>query len=189
MTISPQLPNLVDSQTNGIKRLVEPHLTFVKVGCGFSLSILIREGLETDGASVPNEDLEKSKVVKALCKIIAKQYPGKDYKETLAYLIGRPFDMPRLLAVIVHDALYGMKWKCRWLCDRVYRAILSDNKYDKVRLGIEYSGIRLIGKKNWESVTDLERDRTRRLVDVKLVLTKNVLRISERIAEELSKKH
>ena len=188
MTIFPQDPNLVDSQTPGFKKLVEPHLTFVKMGCGFSLAVLIKVGLETDGATVPKEELEKSDVVKKICKIIAKHYPGKDYKETLDYLIGTPFELPRLLAAIVHDALYGMKWKWRWLCDRVYRAILSETDYDRVRLGIEYSGIRLIGKKSWDAVTDLERDRTRRIVSVKFVLTRNIGKITESIAEELGKK-
>ena len=185
MTIFPQPPNLEDSQTIGIKKLVEPHLTFVKMGCGFSLAILIREGLETDGATIPKEELEKSDVVNRLCKIIAKHYPDKDYKETLDYLIGTPFEMPRLLASIVHDALYGSKWKFRWLCDRVYRAILSETDYDKVRLGIEYSGIRLVGKKNWEAVTDLERDRTRKIVSVKIVLSRNIKKIAEKIRKEL----
>lgn len=185
MTIFPQAPNLVDSQTPGFKKLVEPHLTFVKMGCGFSLAVLIKEGLETDGATVPKEELEKSDVIKKLCKLIAKHYPGKDYKETLDYLIGTPFEVPRLLAAIVHDALYGMKWKWRWLCDRVYRAILSETEYDKVRLGIEYSGIRLIGKKSWESVTDSERVATKKIVTAKFVLTRNIGKITERIEEYL----
>ena len=188
MTVSPQPPNLADSQTDGFKKLVEPHLTFVKMGCGFSLSVLIRDGLETDGATIPKEELEKSAFIKKACKLIAKHYPGKDYKETLSYLIGTPFEMPRLLAAIVHDALYGMKWKWRWLCDRVYRSILSESDYDKVRLGIEYYGIRLLGRKSWEAVTDLERDRTRRIVDVKVVLTRNISKITQRIEKELGVK-
>ena len=188
MTVSPQPPNLVDSQTDGFKKLVEPHLTFVKMLCGFSLAILIRSGLETDGATIPKEELEKSAFIKKACKLISKHYPGKDYKETLVYLIGTPFEMPRLLAAIVHDALYGMKWKWRWLCDRVYRAILSESDYDKVRLGIEYYGIRLLGRKSWEAVTDLERDRTRRIVDVKVVLTRNISKITQRIEKELGVK-
>lgn len=185
MTVSPQPPNLVDIQPEGFKKLVEPHLTFVKMGCGFSLAVLIREGLETDGATIPKEELEKSCIIKELCKLIAKHYPGKDHKETLDYLIGTPFEMPRLLAAIVHDALYGMKWKCRWLCDRVYRAILSEIDYDKVRRAIEYSGIRLLGKGSWDAVTDLERDRTRRIVDVKVVLTRNISKVTHRIDKEL----
>lgn len=185
MTVFPQPPNLVDSQTEGFKKLVEPHLTFVKMGCGFSLAVLIREGLETDGATIPKEELEKSDIIKKICKLIAKHYTGKDYKETLDYLIGTPFEKPRLLAAIVHDALYGMKWKWRWLCDRVYRAILSETDYDKVRRGIEYSGIRLLGKKNWDAVTDLERDRTRRIVDVKVVLTRNIGKITKRIEDDI----
>lgn len=185
MTVFPQTPNLVDSQPEGFKKLVEPHLTFVKMGCGFSLAVLIREGLETDGATIPKEELEKSNIIKKICKIIAKHYPGKDYKETLDYLMGTPFEMPRLLAAIVHDALYGMKWKWRWLCDMVYRSILSETDYDKLRLGIEYYGTRLLGKKSWDAVTDLERDRTRRIVDVRVVLTRNIRKIMQRLEKEL----
>lgn len=188
MTVFPQKPNLSEPNEKGLATLLEPHLTFVPIFLGYSLMVHIRAGYRTDGATVPKEELENSDVVKKICKIIAKHYPGKDYKETLDYLIGTPFELPRLLAAIVHDALYGMKWKWRWLCDRVYRAILSETDYDRIRLGIEYSGIRLIGKKSWDAVTDLERDRTRRIVSVKFVLTKNIWKVAERIEAELNKK-
>lgn len=169
MTVFPQMPNLSDPNEKGLATLLEPHLTFVPIGLGYSLMVYIKDGYKTDGASVPREELEDSKIAKEICKIIAKHYPGKDYKETLDYLIGTPFEMPRLLAAIVHDALYDIKWKLRWLCDLVYRKILSSVKYDPVRRDIEYSGIRLIGWKNWNSVSDLKRARARKMVDARFV--------------------
>ena len=172
MTIFPQEPNLSCPNEEGTVTLLEPHLTFVGLGLGYSLMVYIKEGYETDGATVPKEALESSKFVEYACKIIAKHYPGKDYKETLAYLIGTPFEMPRLLASIVHDALYDCKWKWRWLCDWVYKKILKVCHYDAIRMEIEYSGIRLQGGKNWEAVSDLKRDRTRRIVQIRVVRNK-----------------
>lgn len=188
MTVCPQSPNLGESQREGYKTLLEPHLTFVPMGFGFCLSVLIKEGLETDGATIPKDELEKSDVIKKICKLIAKHYPGKDYKETLSYLIGTPFEMPRLCAAIVHDALYGMKWKCRWICDMVYRAIQSSIGYDKVRKGIEYSGIRMFGGKSWEAVTKEEKEVTKKLVDVKIVLERNKEKIKDRLLSQYCKK-
>lgn len=166
MTVFPQPPNLCDCEEPGHKVLVEPHLTLVNVGYGIYLKILIDKGFKFDGATIPQEALEDSKLVAKLCKLIAKHYPDKKPEEVLEYLIGTPFEFPRILAVVVHDALYGAKWKWRWLCDRVYRCIEQASGYDSIRRHIEYSGIRLVGWKNWDAVTDLERDRTRRLVKV-----------------------
>ena len=168
--------------------LAEPHLTFVSLGAGFSLMVLLKKGFQTDGATVPKKELEDSKVARKICKFISKHYPGKDYKQTLEYLIGTPFEMPRLLAAIVHDALYGMKWKCRWLCDRVYRSILAAIGYDKVRKGIEYSGIRMFGVKSWDSVTKEEKEFTKKLVDVKIVLERNKEKIKDRLLSQYCKK-
>ena len=181
MTVFPAQPNLSEPDENGFSTLLEPHLTFIKLGLGVSLKVYIREGFKTDGATVPKEALESSKFIEYACKLISKHFPGKNHKETLSYLIGTPFEMPRLLAAIVHDALYGMKWRWRWLCDRVYRRILIAIGYDRVRLGIEYFGIRLIGGKSWKEVTDLERDRTRRIVSIEFSLARDIGKDVERI--------
>ena len=169
MTFAPTQPKYTVDDSTGIATLIESHITFVKFPLGYSLMVHLKPGFKFDGASVPKEDLEDSRVVKRICKFIAKHYPDKDYKETLNYLIGTPFEMPRLIAAIVHDALYGMKWKIRWLCDRVYRRILIDLGYDRVRLEIEYGGIRLLGGKNWDAVTKEEKKNTRKLSDVKIL--------------------
>ena len=88
--------------------------------------------------------------------------------------MGTPFEMPRLLAAIVHDALYSLKWRMRALCDKVYKRILEDVKYDKVRIAVEYLGIRLVGHKNWNAVTKDIKQNTKQLIVVKLVRTKKV---------------
>jgi hypothetical protein len=186
MTVFPQSPVVKIDEKSGIATLLETHVTQVKLGFGRSLVVSIGSGFKTDGASVPREELEKSRVVKKACKIISKKYPGKDYRETLDYLIGTPFEMPRFLAAIVHDALYTIKWKFRWICDRVYRKILSSLGYDETRKDIEYSGIRLFGWKNWEAVTDLERDRTRRIVKVRIVRNGKVQKLLEKLKSEES---
>lgn len=171
MTFAPTPPKYSVDDATGIATLLESHVTFVKFPLGYSLMVYQRSGLKFDGASVPKKDLEDSKIVKRICKFIAKHYPDKGYKETLDYLIGTPFEMPRLLAAVVHDALYGMKWKWRWLCDRVYMLILKEQNYDPVRLEIEYSGIRLLGGKNWDAVQKPEKIATKALVDVKFIRT------------------
>lgn len=171
MTFSPSPPKYTVDEPTGIATLLDSHITFVRFPLGFSLMVHLKPGFRFDGASVPKEDLEDSKIVKRICKFIAKHYPDKDYKEMLEYLIGTPFEMPRLLAAIVHDALYGMKWKFRWICDKVYRRILSAIGYDKVRLDIEYSGIRILGWKNWDSVNKEEIENTKQVTEVKVIRT------------------
>ena len=61
-----------------------------------------------------------------------------------------------------------MKWKCRWLCDLLYQNILVQNGY---------MFIGLVGWRNWDSVTDLERDRTRENVFVSFVLNRKIPQI------------
>ena len=185
MTIFPQKPILVECKyKNGWMELVEPHLTFLDIGFGYSLMVLLKKGYKTDGASVPKDELEDSEVAKQICKLIAKHYPDKNYKETLEYLIGTPFEMPRLLAAIVHDGLYDIKWKFRWICDRIYRAILSDCNYDEVRKEIEYTGIRLLGWKNWNKVTKKHRKKMKDFVSADIVRTKKISKLKKKMIEK-----
>lgn len=184
MTVSPQTPVLRDTEEEGTKELAENHLTFVKVGLGYSLMILLKAGYRTDGASIPGNLLDDEKYGDVVRKLLEIRFPDKDPREAFQWLAGTPWDMPRLLAALPHDALYGRKWKCRWLCDRIYKWILEENNYEKVRTTIEYDGIRLIGWRNWDAVSDWERVLTKRQSAVKWVKTKKVpLEI-----EKLSKK-
>jgi hypothetical protein len=181
MTISPEEPKLQDSQKEGWKILVEPHLTFVNVGFGYSLMVLIGEGFETDGASVPKKLLYDNLYGKCVQGYLHKKYPKIgtrwDMENLWESLIGKPWDMPRLLAAIVHDALYAFQWKCRWLCDMIYRRILLQNNYERVRADIEYMCISLVGWKHWKNVSDLKRDKTRKIVKIEFVRTKKIPQI------------
>lgn len=195
MTISPQAPHLVQlSEKSRYRRLTEDHLTFVKVGFGYSLQILIREGYETDGASIPENLLQDKEYGSVIEAYIRGKYPKiktrYDFENLVKILIGEPWDMPRLLAAIVHDALYGRKWKFRWLCDRVYKWILQENNYHPIRIDIEYAGIRMLGWRNWDKISNQEKISTRILTDIKLVKTKKLQKIIDQLTkvEQLQKK-
>lgn len=178
MTLSPEKPKLKDSQEEGFKVLVEPHLTFVDLGFGYSLEVLIREGFETDGASVPKNILYDKDYGKYFQNYLIRKYPKIgtrwDMEKLWEKIIGSPWDMPRLLAAIVHDALYGIKWKFRWICDIIYRKILVLNKYDRIKSDIEYSCISLVGWRHWNKKTKEEIEKNKILVKVDFVRTKNI---------------
>ena len=179
MTICPNAPRLVcmpDSPRTRV--LVEPHLTTVKLPLGYSVIVHIGAGYETDGATIPDKILDDEQYGEQIQRYFYCQFEQIetrcDLEELLRSLIGKPFDMPRLLGAIVHDALYSCKWLCRVLCDWLYKRILSDIDYNKVQLTIEYAGIRLMGWRYWNAVSDLERDRARKIITVKIVRTRNV---------------
>lgn len=150
MTVFPEAPKLEKVSTfraREMRCLVEDHLTYVKMPFGFSLEILIKAGFLTDGASVP---------------------------EWGTSIIGTPWDMPRLLAAIVHDALYSRKWKIRWLCDFVYRQILKSTDHPTTMREVEYDAIRLFGWKAWCNVSKQEKRCAKSLVSVRWLRTKNI---------------
>ena len=116
-----QSPVLADYQP-GIKRLEAPFITTVRLFWVFGLRITLLPGLYTDGASIPS-----------LCQP----------------LVGSPWAMPRLLAALVHDALYGAHFAWRWICDRIYLAIRIQTGGDRRLALLEYAAIRLGGKSAW----------------------------------------
>lgn len=143
MTVSPHLPLLVDYE-RGIKRLETAHRTIVKLFWIFGLSITLQPGLYTDGASIP------------------PIFQG---------IVGSPWAMPRLLAAIVHDALYGAHWAFRWLCDRIYLLIrLQNHPADKRLCYLEYVAIRLGGREAWREKTANTLAYTRERLSVRLCL-------------------
>ena len=181
MTVSPEEPKLKDSQKDGIKVLTESHLTFINVLFGYSLMVLIGKGFETDGASVPKDLLYDRMYGKYITEYLQRKYRNIgtrwDLENLWNHIIGTPWDMPRLLAAIVHDALYGMKWKFRWICDLIYRKILIQNEYDRIKADIEYTAIGLVGWKNWNSVTEAEKIHTKEKVHIELVHNKKIPQI------------
>lgn len=191
MTLAPQPPVLVPIEGDSSrKRLAEDHLTFIKVGFGYSLEILVRAGYETDGATIPTNIVDDWFYGKKIEEYILAKYPSitthYDFENLVYYLIGTPWDMPRLLAALVHDVLYGRRWMLRWFCDRVYKRILAENGYDLGRAEIEYWGIRLVGWRNWNAVKDDEVEHTKRHSVVKLVKNRKISAEIERIRSKKS---
>lgn len=114
-----------------VRILAEDHVTEVSLFFGMlHVEVTLKAGFITDGASVPAE---------------------------LQPAAGSPWAMPRLLAAVVHDGLYQLHWMWRWLCDRVYLAILRKAGYPSELASVEYAGIRAVGWKNWETVSPEER--------------------------------
>ena len=181
MTVSPEQPKLQDCQEEGKKVLTEPHLTFVYLGLGYSLMVYIGKGFVTDGASVPKNILSDKDYGPYFKTYLFRKYPKigtrLDLENLWDKIVGKPWDMPRLLAAIVHDALYSYKWKLRWFCDWIYRKILIQNDYDRIRADVEYTCIGLEGWKHWNAKSDLDRDRAREIIKIEIIRTKKTSKI------------
>ena len=180
MTVFPEIPRLGDAEIidgQEFRRLEEDHLTFIEFWFGWSLEVIVRKGYLTDGASVPKNifsDPAKRKKVESL--LDEYRFCG-DWDSIYLWLVGTPWDMPRLLAAVVHDALYSLNWSIRFLVDRVYKKILEQSKYPLVRREVEYDLIRLFGGEHWDEVTEEEKIRAKRQVFVKWVKTKKIPKI------------
>jgi len=107
---------------------------------GLHITVTVREGYITNGASVPRHLPERA--------------------------FGTPWDMPRLVAAIVHDALYSIKWRFRWLADRVYRNMCVEYGIERAVADFEYACIRAAGWKAWNGVKKVERNWAKPLVSV-----------------------
>lgn len=143
MTIAPYSPRFKDSGTPGLRILLEDHKTTVKLWRFIGLEITILAGLLTDGASIPQK---------------------------LQIVAGGPWMMPRLLAAIVHDALYAAHWFCRWFCDVIYYLIRSQyGSGTEVVAKIEYAALRIGGRSAWQEKTPERIEAARKLLKVRLV--------------------
>jgi hypothetical protein len=193
MTVSPSIPIFQDGPGNRNKTLITPHLTFVDIGWGFSLMVLLKPGFITDGASVPLDIGRSCVIYNQVNEYVQKEYPQissrYDLESLIEIIIGEPWDMPRLLGACVHDALYSYQWKCRWLCDWIYKRILMQNDYPTIQASVEYYVIRAFGKSHWDAVSDLERDRAREDTEIKIIRTKHIPRVIAEIRERIGKTH
>lgn len=143
MTIAPYSPRFKDSGTPGIRVLLEDHKTVVKLWRFIGLEITILAGLLTDGASIPQK---------------------------LQIVAGGPWAMPRLLAAIVHDALYAAHWFCRWACDVIYWLVRRQfGEATKIPATVEYTAIRVGGKSAWKEKTPEGIEAARKLLKIRLV--------------------
>lgn len=131
----------------GMKATVEDHVTVVRLFKFIGLEITILAGLLTDGASIPVK---------------------------LQTICGSPWAMPRLLAAIVHDALYAAHWCCRWVCDIIYYLIRVQYGTDtSVVAKVEYAAIRVGGRSAWKEKTPASIEAARKLVKIRFVLLKD----------------
>lgn len=166
--------------------LTEDHVTPVKFIFGWSLLVVVKAGYVTDGAtvSIANGLKIDDETSCRLKKLIAKYFPGERIIDVYNRIVGTPWDVPRLLAAVVHDALYSIKWCCRFMCDRVYKNILKATNYSSVRREIEYEAIRLVGWRNWNSISKDEQEWAKPLVSVKWVKTKRVQQEIEKLKQK-----
>lgn len=143
MTKAPYSPRFKPSQTVGLRVLFEDHVTVVRLFKFIGLEITVFAGLLTDGASVP---------------------------VMLQGIAGNPWQMPRLLAAIVHDALYAAHWFCRWFCDVIYYLIRSQyGSGTEVVAKIEYAALRIGGRSAWKEKTPERIEAARKLLKIRLV--------------------
>lgn len=143
MTIAPYAPRFKESGTPGIRILLEDHKTVVKLFSFIGLEITILAGLLTDGASIPQK---------------------------LQIVAGGPWQMPRLLAAIVHDALYASHWFCRWACDIIYKLVRAQfGEGTQIAAFLEYTAIRAGGKSAWNEKTPEGIEAARKLLKIRLV--------------------
>ena len=186
MTVFPEHPRLVKAPPQDgfeMRRLAEDHVTSVKFWLGWSVMVIVKAGYETDGATVSlSRDLNiDGNVAEKILVIIEKYFPCEDLMSIYRRIVGTPWDLPRLLAAIVHDPLYSLKWYCRFLCDRIYKKILEATDYDAIRREIEYDLIRLVGWRNWDAVTKEEQKEAHKFVVVKWVRTRKIPSIIEKL--------
>lgn len=143
MTYPPFSPRFIEGPSLGLKQLCEDHKTTVRLFWIFGLEVIVLAGFVTDGASIP----------------------GK-----LQFLVGGPWAMPRLLAAIVHDALYAAHWFCRLACDVIYYLIRAQyGEGTAVVAKVEYTAIRLGGRSAWNEKTPERIEAARKLLKIRLV--------------------
>ena len=176
MTVFPETPRMEAAGTQDgreMRRLTEDHVTVLNYCLGWSLVLVVKAGYETDGATV-SLAVGSDKSVSQIKSRIRKYFPCEDENSIYNRIVGTPWDLPRLLAAVPHDALYSRKWKCRFLCDRVYKRILKSTEYEVIRREIEYDVIRLLGWRSWNAVSKEEKAMAKQLVTAKWVRTKSV---------------
>lgn len=110
----------------------------------FALTISIRAGFRTDGASIP--------------------VPMRRF-------IGNPFDTVRLIAAVLHDALYLSHLLPRIVADFIYYLALRQCSHmPRAYAFAEYLALRAGGKEAWNEKTPSDIAEGRRLVRVRFRL-------------------
>ena len=110
----------------------------------FAVTISIRSGLRTDGASIP--------------------VPMRRF-------IGNPFDTVRLIAATLHDALYLSHLLPRIVADFIYYLALRQCSHMPRAYALaEYLALRAGGKAAWNEKTPQSIAEARKLVSVRFVI-------------------
>lgn len=154
MTTSPEEPRLTEVpedhplvkagvfKASECKMLADDYLAVVPMMFGLRLRIVVRKGYITNGASVPAYLPER--------------------------IFGDRWAMPRIIAALLHDALYSVKWKFRWLADRVYLWCLKDLGYPCAAAHFEYDCIRIAGWRSWRDIPSVEKKWAKPLVSTEV---------------------
>jgi hypothetical protein len=112
----------------------------------FAVTISIRAGFRTDGASIP--------------------VPMRRF-------IGNPFDTVRLIAAVLHDALYLSHLLPRIVADFIYYLALRQCSHmPRAYAAAEYLALRAGGKAAWNEKTPSDIAEGRRLVRVRFKVFK-----------------
>ena len=110
----------------------------------FAVTISIRSGLRTDGASIP--------------------VPMRRF-------IGNPFDTVRLIAAVCHDAIYATHIVPRIVADIIYYLALRECSHmPRAYAFAEYLALRAGGKAAWNEKTPESIAEARKLVSVRFRL-------------------
>ena len=112
----------------------------------FAVTISIRAGFRTDGASIP--------------------VPMRRF-------IGNPFDTVRLIAAVLHDALYLSHLLPRIVADFIYYLALRQCSHmPRAYAFAEYLALRARGKEAWQEKTPQSIAEARKLVSCRFTATK-----------------
>lgn len=110
-------------------------------GLTLSIFITVRRGFRTDGASIPRQ---------------------------VWAVLGHPFDCVRIIAAVVHDAIYATHLLPRLLADWLYYLALRQHSHaPRLYAFGEFFAIRRGGKGAWKEKTPESITANRQLVRVK----------------------
>ena len=141
-----RLPRLRASGDGETKILVKDFHIVLPVMPFLAVAISIRSGFRTDGASIPQS---------------MRQY------------IGHPFDHVRLIAALVHDAIYATHLLPRILADWIYFVALRRcSRMPRAYAFAEFLALRGGGKAAWNEKPPQSIAEARKLVSCRFTATK-----------------
>ena len=136
-----RLPKLRASGDGETKILVKDFHIVLPVMPFLAVAISIRHGFRTDGASIP---------------------------QSMRRYIGHPFDYVRLIAALVHDAIYATHLLPRIVADWIYFVALRRCSHmPRAYAFAEFLALRGGGKAAWNEKTPQSIAEARKLVSVK----------------------